>query len=439
MDTEKRGFTGTDVPNYNELLKCVKCGLCLGQCPTYRELGVETDSPRGRIHLMKVVSQGQLGISDGFVKHIEMCLECRACESVCPSGVRYGSLIEATRTQIRRHHPSPLPTRFVRWAVLNGIFPSPGRLELATRLLRMYQRFGARGFARRFGLMRTLPWGLSDIEKMLPVLPDRSFRPDAEVTPARGDKRHRVAFFSTCVMSLAFGPINDATVRVLARNGCEVVVPRGQKCCGAIHAHAGDKETARQLARHNIKLFEKADVEAVVLNSAGCGAMLKEYGELLKDDPNYAQRAKALSAKVKDISEFLAASAVVLPVGEMKTRVTYQDPCHLAHAQGIKAQPRALLRSIPGVELVEMKNSDTCCGSAGIYSLTHHKLSMQVLDRKMMDIAATGAPVIVTANPGCLIQLMYGVQRTGLNARVMHIVELLDEAYNLADKPPTTP
>ncbi|MBI3980277.1 MAG: 4Fe-4S dicluster domain-containing protein, partial [Chloroflexi bacterium] len=415
-------------PSEEDLIRCVRCGLCLTSCPTYVELGVESDSPRGRIHLMRMVAEGRLPLSDGFAMHMDRCLGCRACEAVCPSGVKYGRIIEATRAQLLEQRPQRPAARLLRDLVFRRLFPSPGRLRALGGAMRLYQRSGIRHLVRQ-----ALPGRIAALERLMPAMPDQFFEaPESEVVPAVGERRYRVGLLSGCVMSLAFADANRATVNVLTQNGCEVVIPREQVCCGALHAHGGDLAMARQLARNNIEAFARAGLDAVVLNSAGCGAMMKEYGELLADDPAYAERARRFSAAVRDVSEFLAGIPLNTRFGPLPWRVTYQDPCHLGHAQGIKRQPRQLLKAIPGLQLVEMREADMCCGSAGVYNVLQHDLSMQILDRKMRHVGAVQPEVIVTANPGCLAQLRLGAERTGLKARVMHVVEVLDAAYRAA-------
>lgn len=422
-----KSYVGPEAPPYEEILKCVHCGLCLGQCPTYRELGMETAAPRGRLHLMRAVSEGKLNLADGFPEHMMLCLECRACEEVCPSGVKYGELMESVRGQLFQNLPPAPWARWIQATVLNQLFPNPQRLAFATRMLRIYQKFGMQSLVRASGLLRLAPGNLDALEKMLPSLESPFVAPP--VIPARGQRKMRVGLLAGCVMSTFLGPINAATVRVLTANGCEVVIPRGQACCGAVHWHLGDRDGGRDLFKRNIRAFLGEELDAVVVNAAGCSAMMKDYAYILQHDDEYGSRAKELSDKVKDVNEFLAALPAVGSLGQLDYRVTYQDPCHLAHVQRIRQQPRQLIKSIPGLQFVEMAEADRCCGSAGVYNITHYDLSMQILDHKMADAKATNANVIATANAGCLMQLKYGVQRAGLQAQVKHVVELLDEAY----------
>ena len=417
-----------------DLYKCVHCGLCLNQCPTYLELGLETESPRGRLALMKAVVEGRAEYTDRLVGHMELCLQCRACEAACPSGVPFGSLMTTTRAQIQKQTEGPWWQRLLWSLVFKQLFPYRRRLELGFRLMRLYQGIGLKKLVRSLGLMGILPSKLSELESTVPLLPGRFFPPPSlRYLPAKGVRRARVGFFSGCIMPLAFGPVNAATVRVLSRNGCDVVIPRFQGCCAALNVHAGERDVAQRMARRNIDAFEKAGVDVVINNSAGCGAMLKEYDELLEHDPAYAERARAFVAKVRDVSEYLVELSLEGRLGEIKKRVTYQESCHLAHAQRIREQPRKLMRSIPGLELVEMSGSDRCCGAAGIYQITQRELSSQILDSKMRDVAATDADILVTANPGCMIQLDLGLRNAGLPGRAYHIVELLDWAYSIAE------
>ncbi len=419
-------FKFADLPDYEEMLKCTHCGLCLNQCPTYRVLGWEMDSPRGRIRQMRGVSEGLREVSVEFAEHMDVCLACRACQTACPASIDYGKLVEKSRAQALKTLPEkPLP-RALRWLVLKQLFPYPQRLHGLGVLLRFYQTSGLQALARGLHL---IPPALRDAESLLPRLPSRFFE-NGGLIPAIGEQRGRVAMLSGCIMGTVYARTDEATARVLARNGFDVLVPPDQTCCGAIAIHSGDRETAKAMARRNIDAFLAENVQAVIVNAAGCGLAMKEYGDLLKDDPVYAARARELSAKVQDVTEFLVRVGIEKPARTIRARVTYQDPCHLAHGQGVRAQPRALLKMISGLELVEMRDSDRCCGSAGIYNLTHPDIAMQVLDEKMDNIKATRPGLIVTANAGCLLQLQQGVRRAGLTAEVVHVVDLLDRAYS---------
>ena len=433
--TARVPFAGADTPSDAIINTCVHCGLCLSSCPTYRETGLEMFSPRGRIYLMKGVADGRIGMeSDVFQEQMSACLNCRACEAVCPSGVQYGQILEASRTQIEdarddgRLPPHPWPVQLLRSGVFGVLFK---RLELFrgfSRMMWLYQRSGVQALARQSGLLKLL--GLADTEALLPPMSDAFTVPQGQIYPAEGTARYHVALLTGCVMATAFADVHAATLRVLRKNGCEVILPPDQGCCGALHVHGGDMDGGRELARRNIAAFEGLGLDAIIVNAAGCGSTMKEYGHLLHDDPAWAARAAAFSAKVKDISEFLA--AIELNTCDLKPlpiTVTYQEPCHLAHAQRISAQPRKLLRAIPRLVLKEMPESSLCCGSAGIYNVTQPEMAAQLGARKLNNAQTTNAEVLVTANPGCHLQLAGGLRRRGSTMRVRHIVELLDAAY----------
>lgn len=419
---------GADAPAEADIYKCVHCGLCLQACPTYLELGLETESPRGRVALMKAVHGGRFGLTEGVVGHMELCLQCRACETACPSGVPFGRMMEATRAQITATTRRSLRARAVRFLVFRLLFPRLGLLRAGAWLLKLYQRSGVQWLVRELRVLKPIK-SLDQLEQQLPRLPKFYRPPPSELVPAQGQATRRVAMLSGCVMPLVYGPVNEATVRVLARNGCDVLTPRAQGCCGSLHAHSGERDGARALARRNIDVFLETNPDAIIVNAAGCGATMKEYVELLEGDPAYRDKARRFSALVRDVTEFLAELPFEPPKKELSARVTYQDSCHLVHAQGIKDAPREVLRSIPGLRFVEMKASDTCCGAAGVYNVVHRDLANGILDQKMANVAAAQPDIIATANPGCMLQLEMGVRRMGLDARVAHVVELLDEAY----------
>lgn len=410
------------------LKECVHCGLCLDYCPTYRILGHEADSPRGRIYQVRQVYEGKISPDDpDFRQHIYACLDCRACQTACPSGVKYGMIVEAARAVAE---PIAQSEKTIARAILGNVFTRKPLLEMAGLGLRLYQRTGLQQAVRRSGVLRLAPERLRGMEAMLgPTQGGILHWSPPTVTPARGQTRYRVGFIAGCIMPQFFGDTNAATVRVLAANGCDVFAPPSQGCCGALHMHTGERALAQQLARDNVDAFEPLKLDAIIINAAGCGSTLKEYEHLLGDDPAYAERAREFTHRVKDVSEFLAAIDLVPPSRPVPLKVTYQDPCHLVHAQGIRAQPRALLKRIPGLELVEMTESDVCCGSAGIYNITHPDLSQKVLDEKMVHLAATGAVGVVAPNPGCAMQLAYGAKRHGLDIKQYHVVDLLDLAY----------
>ncbi|MEK7863506.1 MAG: heterodisulfide reductase-related iron-sulfur binding cluster, partial [Chloroflexota bacterium] len=405
-----------DAPAQDLLSRCVHCGFCLPTCPTYAVLGVEMDSPRGRIKLMQTVWDGRIdAASDGFAQHISACLDCRACETACPSGVEYGKLVEATRSQIVAARPRGLIARLVRTLAFRVLLPNP-------RILALFARFSY--VAKRLGTARVLRLvGAGRLGDLLDLVPRRvSSRALPALFAAQGARRGRVALFSGCVMRAAFADTNAATARVLARNGIEVLVPEDQTCCGALHAHAGGREDARKLAKKNIAKLEALDVDAFIVNAAGCGAHLKEHGWLLKDDARWRERAERFSARVRDASEALVAFGLVARPGPLRGRVAYDDPCHLIHGQRIKDQPRALLAAIPGIEVVPLVEADWCCGSAGTYNITQPELSRSLLDRKIGHIVASGADILATANPGCQMQIEAGVRANGARVSVVHLM-----------------
>ncbi len=428
------GFAGPDTPAEADMYRCVHCGLCLSSCPTYTVTGLEMESPRGRIALMKAVNEGRAEISERIVSHWEACLNCRACEAVCPSGVPYGRMMERTRAQIRTHQrQSPGMKRMTRW-FLRAALPRPGLMRLGARLLRVYQQLGVQAVVRRTGLLRLMPGNLGQLESQLPKMSGSFFGPSNRTyRPAGGEPTTKVALLSGCVMPLMQGPTMEAAVRTLTRNGCEVTVPPRQGCCGALNLHAGDLETGRAMARKNIDSFLSSGADCIVTCSAGCGSTMKEYEELLKDDEEYAAKARQASEMTQDITEFLAELPFRPPAANLPRTVTYQDPCHLAHAQRISAAPRAILRGIPGVTLLEMENPAMCCGGAGVYSAVQPSLSRRILGRKLDAIADTGASEVVTANPGCMLQLEQGLRAAGESTPVRHVVDILDEAYQLEE------
>jgi glycolate oxidase iron-sulfur subunit len=425
-------------PVYEDYARCVHCGLCLNTCPTYRLWQVEADSPRGRIHQMIQVAQSEFvgstqsaaPISDAFVEHIDKCLDCRACESICPSGVEYGKLVEHARARIERDYKRPLRPRIARDFVFRKLLPYPKRIAAAARVLRFYQRSGLQSLARATGVLKLL--GLADRERLLPRIDDSFFFSQLGRTcPAIGTRRARVAFFAGCVAQVTFTKLNDATIRVLTANGCEVVVPAAQLCCGALSAHAGVRDAARDLARKNIAAFASANFDAIVTNAAGCGSTLKEYDHLFSPGEPEHEQAAEFRTKVRDVTEFLAALGLSAPLHPLPLRVTYQDSCHLLHGQRIRNAPRQLLRAIPSLDFVELPYSEICCGSAGVYNVTQTEAALDLLTDKMQNAAATGAQTIATANPGCLLQLRAGAQIHRTGQEVLHVIELLDRGTQL--------
>ena len=428
-----RGFSGPDAPPMDVIRACVHCGFCLPACPTYRVTLRERSSPRGRIWLIKQVAEGKLDLLEPlFQEEMSLCLNCRACEAACPSGVKYGELVESARAQIEAHAPRPVRVKLARKAAFRGVFGSSRRFRAASAGLRLYQRSGAQALARRSGVLGAL--GLREQEAMLPRMSDRFLVPGREYWSARGERRGVVALLAGCVMSTAYADVHRATARVLARNGYDVLVPDGQECCGALGVHSGDLDAGRRAARANIDAFDRPGLDAVLVNAAGCGAAMKEYDFLLRHDATYAARARRFVANVRDVTEFLVEVGLRAAPGRLDETVTYQEPCHLVHAQRVSAQPRALLRAVPGLELVEMPEASLCCGSAGVYNLLQPEMASTLLDRKLRNAALTGAPTIVSANPGCMLQLASGLRARGAETRVEHIMTLLDRAYAAAEQ-----
>ena len=413
--------------NTDKLLTCVHCGLCLPACPTYRQLGNENDSPRGRLYLMRGLVEGKLKMGEAFISHIDLCLGCRGCETVCPSGVPYGHLLEAARAQVAeeksvRGSSSEALLRFV----LNQVFTRAWLLRAGLALTRWFRDSGLARTAFAMDVFR----GRVRFALAL-LLASRSRLGKARDKPIRstGDAGLRVALLKGCVMQGLFGETNRATERVLARNGCELTDVEGQACCGALHAHAGQLDAARRLARTNVDAFLKANVDRIIVNAAGCGAAMKEYGELLADDPHFANQALEFSSKVRDASEFLIETGIRPPTGNVERRVAYDAPCHLLHVQRIANAPIDLLRTIPGLTLVPMRGSESCCGGAGIYNLQHPELSGDILNDKIASIRDSGADTVASANPGCIMQIGAGVLLNALDVDVVHPIELLDAAY----------
>ncbi|MEJ9210374.1 (Fe-S)-binding protein [Bacillus smithii] len=419
--------------NEDELLNCMRCGFCLPSCPTYLVSGYkESQSPRGRIALMKAVYDGVIQPDDEFVNSLNLCLGCRACEPVCPSDVHYGHLLEEARDIINQNKKHSLPVRTVRKVVFEKLFPKKSNLINVTSLVGYYQRSGLQKVARKIGFIKLFPENLREMEKILPDIPKKKEMIDRdEHFPPAGSKKATVAFFSGCLMDTMFLETNHATIQLLQKAGCEIVIPKTQSCCGALHGHGGEKEIAKELAKQNIEAFEKHDVDYIITNAGGCGAFLIEYEHLLKDESEWSERAKAFVAKIKDITEILyelhfhKKYSLSLP----EQIVTYQDSCHLRNVMKTSKAPRELLRSIKGITFKEMENADSCCGSAGIYNIVEPKTSMEILDQKMVKIKKTQATTIVTANLGCLMQMMLGIEREKLkDVKAVHIVDLLLEA-----------
>jgi glycolate dehydrogenase iron-sulfur subunit len=419
----KSAFDEHHAPAREIIDKCVHCGFCLPVCPTYILWGQEMDSPRGRIYLMKMASEGTAEMSEKWISHFDACLGCVACMTACPSGVDYGKLIEATRTQIERNYNRPLAEKLHRQLIFS-IFTSQACLRLLRWPLRLYQASGLQRLLRWSGILTLFAKRMASMDALLPSL--RPTEPLAETIIARGDKRKRVGLLLGCVQRAFLSQINSASARVLAAEGFEVIAPVEQPCCGALLMHGGEEAGAQDLARRTIDVFERANVEYIVSNAAGCGSAVKEYGHLLRDDPQYADRARQFSSKCRDISEVLTEFRLRSECKPINARVAMHDSCHLQHAQGVRAQPRELLSQIPGVEVLEIPESAVCCGSAGIYNLLQPLAASELGDRKANLIAALQPSVVVTGNPGCLFQLQAALERAQYRVPVLHTIQLLD-------------
>jgi glycolate oxidase iron-sulfur subunit len=412
----------------DDIARCVHCGFCLQACPTYLELGMETDSPRGRIALIDAVSSGRAQPTGSLLKHLDQCLQCRACETACPSGVPYGNIMEHARAEVMESAQRPLSWR-LRVEVLRRVLPHQRRIAALMTAMRVYQRSPVRSLVRRTGALRRISGSLAAAEASMPRVPSQAFVPPAQ--PQGLTKA--VAMLTGCVMPHLYARTHDATVRVLNRLGYRVVIAEEQTCCGALNIHAGDRRFARELAKRNIDAMLDAGVEAVVVNSAGCGSTMKEYGELLAGDAEYASRAARFATMTRDALEFVA-SHDLGDLGPVERAVTYQDSCHLVHAQRVAKAPRAIMEQIPGLDLREMATPDRCCGSAGLYSIVQGDLSRRLLANKMDDVQHTGATTVATANPGCMMQLEAGLRSRQVDGDVVHVIELLDEAMLAAGR-----
>ena len=422
--------------DYSVVQQCMHCGMCLPTCPTYDKTKLERNSPRGRIALMRAIADDRLEPTAAFANEMYFCLGCLACMTACPAGVNYAELFEHARAEAERVGVLKNPTRsFIRWFTVGWLFMDLRRLQLLGLVLRLYQQLGLQTFVRRSGALKLLPKRLRELEAMTPqVQPKFSAELIAPFTPARGERKYRVAMLIGCAQDLIFSDVNRDTVEVLAQNGCDVVTPPEQSCCGSLHAHNGEWVLAQELARRNIDQFPPEEFDAIITNAGGCGSHLKHYAHLLEDDPRYAKRAQRWDAKVKDVHEWLAHIGIETPRGNgtAPLHVTYHESCHLCHGQKITHQPRQLLRAIPNVKLTELPESNWCCGSAGIYNITQPEMADELLDRKVKHIKSTGAEVVATGNPGCLLQIVNGCHRAGMSLRVAHPVTLLAEAYRSA-------
>ena len=420
------GFDAYHPPSPDLISDCVHCGFCLSTCPTYALWNEEMDSPRGRIYLMKMALEGQVPLNRTFVNHMDNCLGCMACLTSCPSGVKYDRLIEATRAQIERNHPRSLRERLARRLIFE-IFPRPDRMAHLLAPLRLYQRSGMQSLVRKSGLLKVLPAHLRAMDSLMPPAPKAA--PELpEVLAAKGERRLRVGLLLGCVQRVFFPEVNAATARVLVSEGCEVVIPKDQGCCGALMVHAGEEQKALKYARQTIDTFERAQVDAIAINAAGCGSNMKDYAILLHEDTQYAERARAFSAKCFDVCEILGKLKPQAPRHPLALKVAYHDACHLQHAQNLRTQPRALLKTIPDLEIVEVAEAALCCGSAGIYNLVRPEPAKELGRRKVRNLLATSPDVVVTGNPGCVLQLRSEMRVAGEPLPVLHTIELLDAA-----------
>ncbi|MFM6180677.1 MAG: (Fe-S)-binding protein [Dolichospermum sp.] len=424
-----KGFDGHCPPDAKLIDSCVHCGFCLSTCPSYRVLGKEMDSPRGRIYLMDAINEGEIALNTPTVEHFDSCLGCLACVSTCPSGVQYDKLISSTRHQVERNYNRSLPDKLVRQLIFS-LFPNPDLLRILLFPLLVYQKLGISKLVKATGLVKAISPRLAAMESILPEITVKSFQDNLpDIIPAKGEKRYRVGVILGCVQRLFFSGVNEATVRVLTANGCEVVIPKSQGCCAALPEHQGQTEQAKTLARQMIDSFANTNVDFVIINAAGCGHTLKEYGLMLADDPEYAEKAKTFAAKVKDSQEFLAnvgLTAKLSPLTDKNINLVYQDACHLLHGQKISVQPRQLLKQIPGVTLKEPIDAALCCGSAGVYNMLQPEVAEELGKQKAQNLLNTGADLIASPNPGCSLQISKYLQ--GKNIAVMHPMELLDYA-----------
>jgi glycolate oxidase iron-sulfur subunit len=424
------GFDKQNPPDPKLIDACVHCGFCLSTCPSYRVMGKETDSPRGRIYLMDAINEGRIPLSDASSQHFDTCLGCLACVTTCPSGVQYDKLIAATRPQIERNHNRSLPEKLLRQLIF-AIFPYPQRLRVLLAPLSIYQKLGLQKLIRSTGLLnRLLPPQIAAMESVLPKISDKAFQDSLpELVPAQGEKRYRVGMILGCVQRLFLPQVNDATVRVLTANGCEVVIPKVQGCCAALTHHQGQELQTQELARQMIDTFADANLDAVIINASGCGHTLKEYGHILQDDPKYAEKAKVFASKVKDVQEFLdevGLTAKLSPLQDQPLAVVYQDACHMLHGQKISLEPRRLLKQIPGLQLREPIDAALCCGSAGVYNILQPEVGDELGKQKVQNLMNTRASLIASANVGCTVQIRKHLQLQSQQVPIMHPMELLD-------------
>ena len=425
-----RFYEHIPLPDYNQLVNCIHCGMCLPSCPTYALTSLEKNSPRGRIRMIRGVADGELDLTDNFKESLNFCLNCQACVTACPAGVEYGQLVEAAQLHIEADNRAKGKSSRLKRFSLDWLFGDLRRLRILGRFMRLYQRLGIESLIQQTGLLKIISGRLHEMSYMAPRIPP--FKPYSVKTAGvkKDSAKIKVGLLPGCVQDVFFRDVNQDTIDVLSRNGYEVFIPGKDYCCGSVHGHNGNIEMARQLARNLIDIYKAGGVDCVVMNSAGCGAFMKEYGHLLADDPEYAERAEQFAAGIMDISELLTEHGWKIPSNVMRGKVTYHEPCHLVHAQKVSRQPRELIASIPGISFVELPEATWCCGSAGIYNITRYEDSMRVLERKMNNIKNSGAEFVVTGNPGCMIQLMYGAKKFKVPVRILHPVSLLNQAYS---------
>lgn len=422
------------LPHSDILTQCMHCGLCLSACPTYDITKMERSSPRGRIRLIKSVAEGKAEISDEFIKEMDFCLDCQACETACPAGVQYGKMVESARVLISKTGASETRAVKLKRLFLNGIIAKPRVLAVFSFVMALYRKSGLQFLIRKSGLLKLLPGNLSEIEKLSPEFEFSTHKFRVVEDPFNGEALHRTAFHSGCLMKHAYGEINVSTVNVLRNNHCRVYVPENQFCCGSLHAHNGELEKALELARKNIDSFNMGEFDVMISNSAGCGAFMKEYGHLFEGYPEYAEKARLFSSKVKDVMEFLDGIEMVRGTGASGEEVTYHDACHLCHTQKVVNQPRNVIKKIPGIRYTELEEANWCCGSAGIYNVMNYEPSMKFLRKKLDNIRKTEAGIVLTGNPGCIGQIRYGISQQEMKLKVMHPVELIEKSYKNEQK-----
>jgi glycolate oxidase iron-sulfur subunit len=430
VDMTSHFYEHIPLPDYEQLVNCIHCGMCLPVCPTYALTGLEKNSPRGRIRMIRAVADGELDLTDNFKESLSFCLNCQACVTACPAGVEYGQLVEAAQLHVEADNLAKRKYSRLKRFSLDWLFGDLRRLRILGKLMRLYQWLGIASLIQRTGALKIISGRLHEMSFMAPKVPPSEPYSVKTAGVKKDSGNIRVGILPGCIQDVFFRDVNQDTIDVLSRNGYDVFIPDKDYCCGSVHGHNGNIEMARQLARNLIDIYEAGKVDCVVMNSAGCGAFMKEYGHLLAGDPEYAVRAERFAAGIKDISEILTEHGWQIPPNVIRGKVTYHEPCHLVHTQKISRQPRELIASIPGITFVELPEATWCCGSAGIYNITRYEDSMRVLERKMNNIKNCGADYVVTGNPGCMIQLIYGAKKFQVPVRILHPVSLLNQAYN---------